>query len=65
MYTNIGKKVELLQAERNVTNNELAKRMGIKAQNIPGIKRAKHVRVTTVHKLAKALDVPVIYFFEE
>ena len=63
MNTGIGLKIELLQAEQNVNNLELAKRLGIRPQNIARLKR-RDVRLTTIHRLAKAFNTPVRYFFD-
>jgi len=59
----IGKKIVRLQALKNISNKELARRMGVNPVNIPRFK-ARDVRPTTIHRIAKAFDVPVDYFFE-
>ena len=64
MNTAIGLKVELLQAEHNLSNKALAEKMGVQPQNIPRLKKAKGVRVTTIYKLSKAFGVPARYFFD-
>lgn len=64
MSTEIGLKIELLQAEQNLSNVELAKKLGIYPQNVPRLKRVKDLRATTIHKLSRAFDVPVSYFFD-
>jgi transcriptional regulator with XRE-family HTH domain len=60
----IGKKIERLQAKKNISNKELAKRMGINPVTIPKFKQ-RSVRPTTIHRIAKAFGVPADYFFDE
>jgi len=64
LNTGIGLKVELLQAERNLSNKDLAGKMGMRPQNIPRLKKAKGIRVQTIYKLSKAFEIPVSYFFD-
>jgi len=60
----LGLKIELLQAEHGMSTVDLARKMGIKPQNVSKIKRVKWARVTTIHKLSKAFQVPVTYFYD-
>lgn len=64
MKSTLGKKIDLLQAEKDITNVELANKMRIFPQNVAALKKRIRPRNSTIHKLAKALEVPVSIFFE-
>ena len=49
-------------AEKGVTATELAERTGLRRQAIYQLRKAKHHHPVTIHKLAKALDLPVSFF---
>lgn len=63
--TEFGHKIGYVLAEKNLSLSELSKRAGVSRAAI------YHMRITdnpggkTIHKIAKALDVPVSYFFED
>lgn len=65
MQTPLGTKISILQAEHNLTNQALAEKMGIYPSNLAKLKTVKRPRPQTLHKLSKALGVPVRIFFEE
>ncbi|HUT43840.1 MAG TPA: helix-turn-helix transcriptional regulator [Desulfobacterales bacterium] len=63
--TKFGHKIGYVLAEKNLSLSELSRRAGVSRAAI------YHMRITgnpggkTIHKIAKALDVPVSYFFEK
>lgn len=59
MLSNFGREIEILQAENDVSLNELAKRTGKSKQCINGLKKSKRPRPVTVRKFAYALNVPI------
>lgn len=64
MLSAFGKQVDILQAENNLSNVKLAEKMGIKPQNVPKLKRVQSPRKTTIHKISRALGVPVAQFID-
>jgi DNA-binding Xre family transcriptional regulator len=54
-----GEKLNVVMAERGLSVQELAQRMGITHASIYSMKKSKAVRSKTVHKLADALRVNV------
>ena len=62
MVSDFGKRIELLQCERAMTNAKLSKKIGIKPQNMGQLKRVKKPHAKTVYKLASAFNVPVSHF---
>ena len=52
-------------AEINVTQLELAGRLGTTPQSLSSILHAKDVRSGTIEKIAQVLDVPVSFFYGE
>jgi len=64
MVSNVYQKVQVLMARQGLTLTQLATKAGMVRQSIYQLKKAKHHRLTTIHKLAKALDTPVEHFFE-
>ena len=58
----IGKLVEKMQAERGLSDEKLADAAGFTKQNLYQIKRSKRPYLTTIHNLAKALNVEVDIF---
>lgn len=65
VITKFGNKIGYAMAERDMSLAELARRAGVSRAAI------YHMRITAnpggkvLHRLAKALDVPVSFFFEE
>lgn len=62
MKSNLGLKIEALQIENNISNQQLAKRMSKKPQNIAKLKTVNKPRIGTLYKLAKAFNVSASYF---
>jgi len=63
--TEFGYKIGYVMAEKNLTDSKLARISGVSRQTIYMLKRSEYPKGTTVFKIAKALDVPASYFFEE
>jgi len=59
-----GRKIEILQCERAMTNAKLARKIGVFPQNICKLKQSKKPQIKTIYKLANAFNVPVTYFIE-
>jgi transcriptional regulator with XRE-family HTH domain len=64
MRSELGQVILRLQAERGLSNNELAKRMNIQPQGVAKIKSRRSLHPRTLHRLAKALDVSVDIFLQ-
>ena len=60
-----GKVLKSKIAEINVTQLELAGRLGTTPQSLSSILHAKDVRSGTIEKIAQVLDVPVSFFYGE
>lgn len=55
-----GKKVASLRQKHNLTQEQLAERTGLAVDSIGAIEQGRRwARLTTLHKLAKGLSVPV------
>ena len=61
---NVIRKLEMILAEKGLTQSEVSIKMGLSKQAISGFKKARRMNMKTLGKLAKALDVPVAYFFD-
>ena len=57
---NIGDSIYLLRLERRLSQKELARRSGVPQPNISSIEKGRDFRVSTLYKLAAALDVSPI-----
>ena len=60
-----GRKIDFVCAERDLNNSDLARISGISRQSIYNLKRSEYPKGTTIYKIAKALHIPVSFFFEE
>lgn len=60
-----GKVLKQKIAEINVTQLDLATRLGTTPQSLSSILHAKDVRSGTIEKIAQVLNVPVSFFFGE
>lgn len=60
-----GKVLKSKIAEINVTQLELAGRLGTTPQSLSSILHAKDVRSGTIEKIAQVLEVPVSFFYGE
>lgn len=60
-----GKVLKSKIAEINVTQLELAGRLGTTPQSLSSILHAKDVRSGTIEKIAQVLSVPVSFFYGE
>ncbi len=60
-----GKVLKHKIAEINVTQLDLANKLGITPQSLSSILHAKDVRSGTIERIAQVLNVPVSFFFGE
>jgi DNA-binding Xre family transcriptional regulator len=58
----VGRSIRIAQAAQNVSNIELAERMGVGRSRIQDYRVAKDMRLSTILKICDALDVDVIDF---
>ena len=58
-------KLYKLMKIKKISQRELAKLTGINQTTISYILRGNDMKVSTLEKIAKALDVPISYFFDE
>lgn len=65
VITKFGRKVEYAIAERNLSIAELSKRAGVSRPAIYHMRITENPGGKVLHKIARALDVPVSFFFEE
>lgn len=63
--TEFGQKIDFVCAERDLNDSDLARISGISRQAIYNLKRSEYPKGTTIYKIAKALHIPVSFFFEE
>jgi transcriptional regulator with XRE-family HTH domain len=62
----IGQKINDLRAKQGLTTTELGKRIGISQAQISRLENGRQgFRVTTLRKIAEALNVDLSHFFEE
>ena len=61
---NVMRKLDMILAEKGLTESEVSIKMGLSKQAISGYKTTKRMNVKTVGKIAKALGVPVALFFD-
>lgn len=61
----MGKKMLVRLGELNMTQSELADKIGMTRQAINRLSDVSAFHSTTTYRIAKALRVPVSYFFEE
>lgn len=64
MQTKLGRLIYRLQAEKNLSNLELAQKMGMVPQDVAKIKTRKRLHAKTLHRLATALGEPVNIFLK-
>ncbi len=60
-----GKVLKHKIAEINVTQLDLANKLGVTPQSLSSILHAKDVRSGTIERIAQVLNVPVSFFFGE
>lgn len=58
----LGKLIETMQAEKGISNGQLAAVAGISKQSLHQYKRSRRPWLTTIHTLAKALNADVNIF---
>lgn len=58
-------KIKMLCEQRNIQQKELAKRVGITSQSIIDMINRNSTKTEILEKIAKELNVPVGYFFDE
>lgn len=62
----LGKKIKLARVELDLTQTELARKIGAKQKSISRYEAGKSVpKVETLTKLARALKKPAAYFLDE
>ena len=59
-----GVKIEMLQAEKGINLSALSTLAGMSRQTLYRVKKSKKPHMLTIHRLAKAFNVPVAYFFD-
>jgi len=64
MAISLGLKIEKLQAEKGISLSELSTLTGMSRQTLYRVKKSKKPHMVTIHKLAKAFNVPVGHFFD-
>jgi DNA-binding Xre family transcriptional regulator len=64
MQSNVGKLIHRLQAKNNLSSVELARRLGIKIQNVHKLKSRTQLRPTTIYKLSKVFNCEVDVFLD-
>ena len=65
VITKFGHKIGYAMAERDLSLAELARQAGVSRAAIYHMKITENPGGKVIHKLAKALGVPVSFFFEE
>lgn len=61
----IGTKLRLLREKRKISQEELAHAVGVTQTTIGNWEHGKSIKLEYLSNLAKALDVPISYFFIE
>lgn len=63
---NIGKNIKILRASKNISQKDLAKKVGITTTYLSMIENeAKKPSLTLVEKLAQVLEIPLAVLFSE
>lgn len=62
--TPFGKQLEILLAENDLSQADLARKTGVSRQAIHSVKYSKYPRVRTIAAVARALNVPVSHFLD-
>ncbi len=62
---NIGNRIKTLLAEKNMTQKMLAEQLNQSPVVITNMLKKKTLDTGKLEKIAKILNVPIIYFFEE
>jgi DNA-binding Xre family transcriptional regulator len=55
----VGRSIRIAQAAQNVSNTELAERMGVGRSRVQDYRTAKDMKLSTVFKVCNALDVDI------
>lgn len=63
--TRFGQTIERLQAERGLSNKDLARLIGVTPARISYMKNTNKPHPITVHRLSKVFDVDVSFFLAE
>lgn len=62
----VGKRIRLRRSALSISQTELAERLGLTFQQIQKYERGSNrVSCSRLVELSKALDVPIVYFFED
>lgn len=56
-HSNIGQEIRVAQAKAEVTNRELAKRLGTSPQTVSNYRKAKDIKLSTLTEICKALGL--------
>jgi transcriptional regulator with XRE-family HTH domain len=64
MRSELGQVILKIQAEKNISNLDLAEKMGTLPQNVAKLKTRNSLQPKTLHRLAKALGVEVDIFLK-
>ena len=66
VYVIVGKRIRLRRSALSISQTELAERLGLTFQQIQKYERGSNrVSCSRLVELSKALDVPIVYFFED
>lgn len=60
----IGEKIKMIRKELKISQEELAKILGVKQQAISQFEKSSNLKYETIEKIAGALKIPVTYFFD-
>ena len=58
-HFDVGRSIRIAQAAQNVSNTELAERMGVCRSRVQDYRAAKDMKLSTVFKVCNALDVDI------
>jgi len=61
----ISNKIEQLRKEKNVKQTDIAQAIGFTVSGYQKAIQANDFKVSTLEKIAEALEVPITYFFED
>lgn len=64
MAKTLGSKIDRLQADKGISLSELSTLTGMSRQTLYRVKKSKRPHMVTIHRLAKAFNVHVSYFFD-
>jgi transcriptional regulator with XRE-family HTH domain len=60
----VGKKIKEIRKKKSLTIQDLAEKAGVSVGHISRLENGlKSPTISTLERLSKALDVPIVYFF--